>query len=179
MKCRFCNATEMEVVHNGEFMRMKPIRDHTDLYHHKRDKHGPEMETRRMELLEKKQVRDKEERQERETRKQIMIDASRVVISPQWGYNQYRRLTGPDVVPEKGYKLSNTAGMGMTDMHTTDEEKFWRARYPEPEIFDSYNAQLEHIAQLQAEADATLARAFQAGSRVSDRDIDAVIAVGE
>ena len=168
MKCGLCKSDEMNVYGSDRktVLRQRPIRDARDLRDHKEREHSDEIGKSRRAADERRRQHEELEHTAEQRRRALRLAASKPAISPREGWG--RR--------ETEYILTTTAEMHIS---AGSPERGLAARYPEPEIFETYQAVQTEIARLQKESQDMLRRAWEAGITITEADIDAVQAAGE
>ena len=170
MKCSICKSDLMNVYGSDRktVLRQRPIRDASDLWDHKQREHEREVRASRAATTRRREDKEALARKAAARRRELRLAAAKPAIWPQetgWGTN-----SGVE------YKLTTTAEM---QLRAGNPERGFAARYPEPEIFETYHAVLAEIARLQQESKDILKRAWEAGLPITEADIDAVQAAGE
>ena len=172
MKCGICGTEEIEVLRfAGELVRTRPISDSSDLWQHKRLKHSEILNANRQERQTTAANKAEAEWAEKKRRSQLRTDASLPAVTKKQNWNRQ----GNDVFT---YAMTTTAEMRL-GAGNPDNPFGLRARYPEPEILSAWQHAQEQIVALQEECEEMCQQAWEAGTFISDADIDAVIAAGE
>mgnify|MGYP001589481942 CR=1 FL=1 len=168
MKCGICKTDVMNVYGSDRktVLRQRPMRDAHDLREHKEREHPEAARASRAAADQRRRQQEELERIAEQRRRALRLAASKPAISPREGWG--RR--------ETEYILTTTAEMHIS---AGSPERGLAARYPEPEIFETYQAVQVEIARLQQESQDMLKRAWEAGITITEADIDAVQAAGE
>ena len=169
MKCGICKSDLMNVYGSDRktVLRQRVIRDASDLWDHKQHEHSEAIHASRMATERRRKQQEDHERIAEDRRRQLRLAASKPAIWPRerWSKNK-----------EVEYVLTTTAEMHIS---AGNPERGFAARYPEPEIFETYQAVQAEIARLQEESNDILKRAWEAGLAITEADIDAVQVAGE
>lgn len=168
MKCGICKSDVMNVYGSDRktVLRQRPIRDAADLWSHKNDKHPEALQVSRRATETRRRQQEELERTAEQRRRELRLAASKPAIQVREGWG----------TRETDYILTTTAEMHIS---AGNPERGFPARYPEPEIFEAYQAVQAEIARLQKESNDILKRAWEAGLTITEADIDAVQAAGE
>ena len=172
MKCGICGTEEIEVLRfAGELVRTRPISGLSDLWQHKRLKHAEILNANRKNRRTIAVNKAKAKHAEKERRSQLRTDASLPAVTKEQNWSQ----RASDVFT---YAMTTTAEI---QLGAGDPNKKYglRARYPEPEILSAWQHAQKQIVALQEECEEMCQQAWEAGTFISDADIDAVIAAGE
>ena len=170
MKCGICKSDLMNVYGSDRetVLRQRPMRDAGDLRDHKHREHPEAVSSSRVAAAERRRQQEELEQKAEQRRRELRLAASKPAIWPR--EKSWTRHT------EVEYILTTTAEMHIT---AGSPERGFAARYPEPEIFETYQAVQAEIARLQNVSQDMLKRAWEAGLTITEADIDAVQAAGE
>ena len=168
MKCGLCKSDVMNVYGSDRktVLRQRPMRDAHDLWDHKQHEHPEAIHASRRAAQGRRRQLEELEHTAEQRRRELRLAASKPAINVREGW-------GSRAVE---YILTTTAEMHIS---AGSPERGLPARYPEPEIFETYQAVQAEIARLQNESKDILKRAWEAGLPITEADIDAVQAAGE
>ena len=168
MKCGICKSDVMNVYGSDRetVLRQRPMRNAYDLRDHKEREHPGAARASRAAADQRRRHQEELEHTAQQRRSALRLAASKPAISVREGWGS-RKLE---------YILTTTADMNIS---AGNPERGLPARFPEPEIFETYHAVQVEIARLQKESQDMLKRAWEAGITITEADIDAVQAAGE
>lgn len=170
MKCGICGTDRMNVYGSDRetILRQRVMRHASDVWTHKHEMHKEEMKASSAKATERRKEKEQAERDAEAQRKLLRAAVSQAAIQP------FARSWTRD--KEIEYSLTTTAEMHIS---AGAQDRGLPARYPEAEILDMYHATKARIAELETECEDMLKRAWEAGTNISEADIDAVQAAGE
>ena len=170
MKCGICKTDVMNVYGSDRktVLRQRPMRSAGDLRDHKHREHPGVVSSSRVAAADRRKLQEELEHTTEQRRRELRLAASKPAIWPR--EKSWTRHT------EVEYILTTTAEMHIS---AGNPERGLPARYPELEIFETYQAVQAEIARLQNVSQDILKRAWEAGLTITEADIDAVQAAGE